>query len=113
MADIALSEIPVTRTSASKAHYQNAVPESAYQSDRDTNLLSADRPTTTASLSSTSDHDISVWQLANIVLAVSGISFLGSFTTGLVTIGIPQTAVDIGLSEDLILWYDKLPSRDA
>ncbi|PCG99259.1 Major facilitator superfamily domain, general substrate transporter [Penicillium occitanis (nom. inval.)] len=104
MADIALSEIPVTRTGTSKAHYQNAVPESAYQSDRDTNLLSADRPTTTASLSSTSDHDISVWQLANIVLAVSGISFLGSFTTGLVTIGIPQTAVDIGLSEDLILW---------
>ena len=107
MADIALSEIPVTRTSASKAHYQNAVPESAYQSDRDTNLLSADHPTTAASLSSTSDHDISVWQLANIVLAVSGISFLGSFTTGLVTIGIPLTAVDIGLSEDLILWYGK------
>jgi hypothetical protein len=107
MTDIALSDIPVTRTSASKAHYQNAVSESAYQSDRDTNLLTADRPTTTASFSSTPDHaDISVWQLANIVLAVSGISFLGSFTTGLLTIGLPQTAADIGLSEDLILWYD-------
>uniref|UniRef100_A0A093VDF7 Putative MFS-type transporter n=1 Tax=Talaromyces marneffei PM1 TaxID=1077442 RepID=A0A093VDF7_TALMA len=106
MADIALSDIPVTRTSASKAHYQNAVSESAYQSDKDINLLSADRPTTTASLSSsTSDHaDISVWRLANIVLAVSGITFLGSFTTGLLTIGLPQTAQDIGLSEDLILW---------
>lgn len=106
MADIALSDIPVTRTSASKAHYQNAVSETAYQSDRDTNLLNADCPTTAASLASSSNHaDISVWRLANIVLAVSGISFLGSFTTGLVTIGIPQTAADIGLSEDLILWY--------
>ncbi|RAO65319.1 uncharacterized protein BHQ10_001331 [Talaromyces amestolkiae] len=105
MADIALSDIPVTRTSTSKVHYQNAVSESAYQSDRDTNLLSTDRPTTAASLSSlSSDADISVWQLANIVLAVSGISFLGSFTTGLLTIGLPQTAADVGLSEDLILW---------
>lgn len=107
MADIALSEIPVTRIGASKAHYQNAVSESAYQSDRDTNLLSADHPATTASLSSSSNHvDTSVWQLANIVLAVSGITFLGSFTTGLLTIGLPQTAQDIGLSEDLILWCD-------
>lgn len=110
MADIALSDIPVARTSASKAHYQNAVSESAYQSDRDTNLLSADRPATAASLSSSHNADISVWQLANIVLAVSGISFLGSFTTGLLTIGLPQTAADVGLSEDLILWYDLLSS---
>lgn len=111
MADIALSDMPVTGTSTSKAHYQNAVSDSAYQSDRDTNLLGADRPATAVSSSSLSDDaDVSVWQLANVVLAVSGISFLSSFTTGLVTIGLPQTAADVGLSEDLILWYNLFPS---
>jgi len=80
--------------------------QKAHTRATETNLLNAHRPTTAASLASLSNHaDISVWQLANIVLVVSGISFLGSFTTGLVTIGIPQTAADIGLSEDLILWY--------
>lgn len=107
MADIALSDIPVPRTSAAKAQYQNAVSESAYQSDRDTGLLAADGPTAAPASIHT---DISVWQLVNIVLAVSGISFLGSFTTGLLTIGLPQTAADIGLSEDLILWHESLSS---
>lgn len=109
MADIALSDIPVLKTGTSKTHYQKAVSQSAYQSDRESNLLNAERRNTAASLSSsTNNADISVWQLANIVLAVSGISFLSSFSTGILTIGLPKTAADIGLLEDLILWYDSV-----
>ncbi|KAH8693030.1 putative MFS transporter [Talaromyces proteolyticus] len=47
---------------------------------------------------------MSTWRLANIILAVAGVSFLSSFATGVLTIGLPQTAIDIKLSEDLIFW---------
>lgn len=91
----------------------------AYNSDTDDRVLTASSQRTSSSLTATETagverttdaaakdpNDMPVWQLVNVVLSVAGISFLSSFSTGLITIGIPQTAADVGLSDDLLLWY--------
>lgn len=55
---------------------------------------------------SSTDHvpEISNSKFLVIILAVGGISFLSSFVTGLLTVGLPRTAEDIGLSDDLVFW---------
>lgn len=93
MAEIVLPEL--TREDASRTHRDE------YQSDLDVNHLNTDRPLPLVP----NRNGVPVWKLVNIVLAVSGISFLGSFTTGLLTIALPQIAQDTGLPKDLMLWY--------
>lgn len=55
---------------------------------------------------SSTDHEaeISNWKFLVIILSVGGVGFLSSFVSGLLTVGLPRTAEDIGLSEDLVFW---------
>jgi hypothetical protein len=102
------------RTRAIKPSYYHATTtsQSASHNGRDNTTLTAESQmmasstmAVTAEAAVANDAaDISTWRLVNIVLAVAGISFLSSFSTGVLIIGIPSTAADIGLSEDLILW---------
>lgn len=56
--------------------------------------------------SSSTEHvaEISNWKFFGIILSVGGVGFLSSFVSGLLTVGLPRTAEDIGLSDDLIFW---------
>jgi hypothetical protein len=38
------------------------------------------------------------------IAALAGVSFLSSFSTGLLTIGLPGMGADIDLTEDLLVW---------
>jgi hypothetical protein len=45
-----------------------------------------------------------------IVIAVlTGINFLSSMSTGLLTVGLPRMAVDVKLPANLLLWYERDP----
>jgi hypothetical protein len=48
--------------------------------------------------------ELSNWKFLVIILSVGGVGFLSSFVSGLLTVGLPRTAEDIGLSEDLVFW---------
>jgi hypothetical protein len=48
--------------------------------------------------------ELSNWNFLVIILSVGGVGFLSSFVSGLLTVGLPRTAEDIGLSEDLVFW---------
>lgn len=39
-----------------------------------------------------------------LITTLTGITFVGSMSTGLLTIGLPLIATDLGLSENLLLW---------
>lgn len=39
-----------------------------------------------------------------VIATLSAVSFLSSLSTGLLTIGLPRMAVDIGLQDYLIAW---------
>jgi hypothetical protein len=56
--------------------------------------------------SSTEHHmaELSNWNFLGIILSVGGVGFLSSFVSGLLTVGLPRTAEDIGLSGDLVFW---------
>lgn len=87
-------------------HHTTTTTENTYQHENDirrNNSLTVDSQQMSSS-SSNDTADLPTWRLVNILLVVGGMSFLTSFSTGVLTIGIPRTAVDIGLSEDLILW---------
>lgn len=111
---IANAPISDARTSAIKPNYYHppVAAESIYHNDRDNNSLAASSQVRsssstaegTAEAEAADAADIPVWRLVNIVLAVAGISFLSSFSTGVLTIGLPRTAADVGLPEDLTLW---------
>jgi hypothetical protein len=42
-----------------------------------------------------------------VIAALTGVSFLGSMSTGLLTVGLPRMAVDVKLPANLLLWYEK------
>ncbi len=46
-----------------------------------------------------------------IVTVLSGITFVGSMSTGIVTIAIPIIAKDLHLPESLLLWFVNLRAR--
>lgn len=39
-----------------------------------------------------------------LITTLTGITFVGSMSTGLLTIGLPSIAADLGLPENLLLW---------
>jgi hypothetical protein len=39
-----------------------------------------------------------------VIAALAGVNFLSSLTNGLLTVGLPRIANDIGLAEHLLLW---------
>jgi hypothetical protein len=45
-----------------------------------------------------------------VIAALTGVSFLSSMSTGLLTVGLPRIAVDVKLPANLLLWYDRDPS---
>lgn len=50
---------------------------------------------------------------AFIIFSVSSMVFMGSLLRGILTVGLPHIARDIGLQNNLLLWYDLLPSHTA
>jgi hypothetical protein len=48
---------------------------------------------------------LSRWKTFTIISTVSGITVLNSMQNGIVTVGLPTIGRDLGLSENLILWY--------
>lgn len=46
----------------------------------------------------------SLWVAALIMATLSGLTFTSSMTTGLLTIGLPNMAVDLALTDALLLW---------
>jgi hypothetical protein len=47
---------------------------------------------------------LSRWKTFTIISTVTGITLLNSMQNGIVTVGLPTIARDLGLSESLILW---------
>jgi hypothetical protein len=45
-----------------------------------------------------------------VIMALTGANFLGSMSTGLLTVGLPRMAVDVKLPANLLLWYERDPS---
>lgn len=41
-----------------------------------------------------------------LITALTGITFVGSMSGGLLTIGLPEIAADLKLPENLLLWWD-------
>lgn len=41
-----------------------------------------------------------------IITILTGVSFLNTMGSGLLTVGLPRIASDLGLPENLLLWYD-------
>lgn len=50
-------------------------------------------------------------QLIAAVAVLSGATLLSSISNGLLVIGLPRIAKDIGLGKDLLLWYGIQPQR--
>ena len=48
---------------------------------------------------------LSRWKTFTIISTVTGITVLNSMQTGIVTVGLPTIGRDLGLSQNLILWY--------
>jgi hypothetical protein len=44
-----------------------------------------------------------------VIAALTGINFLSSMSTGLLTVGLPRMAVDVKLPAHLLLWYGTNP----
>jgi hypothetical protein len=42
-----------------------------------------------------------------VIAALTGINFLSSMSTGLLTVGLPRMAVDVKLPANLLLWYER------
>lgn len=40
-----------------------------------------------------------------VIVALTGVNFLSSMSTGLLTVGLPRMAVDVKLPANLLLWY--------
>ena len=47
---------------------------------------------------------LSRWHAILLIANLTGITFVGSMSTGLLTVGIPRIADDVGLSQSLLLW---------
>lgn len=55
-----------------------------------------------------SRRDISRGRTVAIIGTLTGITWVGSFSTGLLTVGIPRMASDLKLADSLLLWYAAL-----
>ena len=42
-----------------------------------------------------------------VIAALTGVNFLSSMSTGLLTVGLPRMAVDVKLPANLLLWYER------
>ena len=42
-----------------------------------------------------------------VIAALTGINFLSSMSTGLLTVGLPRMAADVKLPANLLLWYER------
>ena len=50
-------------------------------------------------------RELSKGQTILLITTLTGITFANSISMGLITIGIPHIAIDLGLSDNLLLWY--------
>jgi hypothetical protein len=50
------------------------------------------------------DGSLKQGRIIVIIIALTGVNFLGSLCNGFITIGLPRIASDLSLSEHLILW---------
>ena len=48
--------------------------------------------------------ELSRSQVVTIIATVSGVSFLNSMQSGLLTVALPRIAMEVGLEENLLLW---------
>lgn len=86
------------------SHSNNADSSSAQQLVSSDHNYNNHHDHSTASSSTDDVTEISNWKFLVIILSVGGVGFLSSFVSGLLTVGLPRTAEDIGLSDDLIFW---------
>lgn len=52
--------------------------------------------------------DMPLGRFVVIMAALSGVNLLSSAATGFLTVGLPQIAVDLSMSEHLLSWYCRL-----
>ncbi|ORY10317.1 major facilitator superfamily domain-containing protein [Clohesyomyces aquaticus] len=90
---------------ASSVHYQPQ-PKTSLDSFREpsTQVQTSKRPVDESSTPLTGGRTVSTLRLALIILQPSIINFLGSFTNGTITVGLPAIARSIDLPRSLYLW---------
>ncbi len=52
-----------------------------------------------------SDAQLSNGKTVAVIGTISGITMVSSFSTGLLTVGLPRMAQDLNLASNLLLWY--------
>lgn len=50
------------------------------------------------------ENDVSRTRMAVVIATVAGMTLVNSLLTGVLTVGLPSIAQDVGLKENLLLW---------
>lgn len=74
-------------------------------------IADAEEAVATASIGLTEsrDDDISTRRAVAIIITVAGVNFLNTMGSGILTVAFPRIALDLGISRELLLWYEFEP----
>ena len=91
-----IAPVSTNRVSISRDDSVSGYPSLQLQLQRDQRAAATD-----------ADRQLSRGRTVTVIATLTGITTVSSFSTGLLTVGLPRMALDLNLASNLLLWYVK------